>query len=175
MHKVLSGKTGDPRISTLQAIASYFGVSVDELYSTTPHFSEKEKQQFNIQSIPVISWEECLKEKKFLNGLTPTNWNHWVVVEHLGKNLYGLVTKPSMEPKLSRGSLLIIDPHAIPRDGDTVVVQYPNTAEATLREIIIDGPSRCLTSIQDTPNKSREELTDTIAILGCVIESRFGF
>lgn len=175
MHKLLRGTTEDPRVSTVQAIAHYFGISMDELYSPAPNFILKESEHFQVQSIPNISWTDCIKGKHYVDSLSPSNWNQWMVVEHIGKHLYCLTSKPAMEPKLNKGTLLIIDPMVIPKDGDTVVVHYPNTSEATLREIIIDGPNRCLTSIQDMPNKSQETLTPDIILLGNIIESRFGF
>ena len=171
IHKLLSGKTTDPRISTLNILANYFGLSVDALYSNS--LSENETQVPEARAVPIISWEECVKNDPTTN-LTPNNWNKWVIIEKSeNKNIYGLITKPSMEPRFPRGLLLIVDAQIRPSDGDFVVVQYPQTPEATLRELSIDGPHRFLHSINE--GSDSDKLDDTIKIIATVIQSRFSY
>lgn len=169
MHKLLTGKTEDPRISTLQCVSDFFEVSIDDLYSEAPILNKKNR--LAAQSIPIISWSNCLKSSRYLSTLNPANWQDWVVLEPQGKDVYGLKTKPSMEPKFLTGSVLVINPHTAPRDGDFVVAHYPNTTEATLRQILLDGPKRQLCSVVE--NKNCEELTSEVALLGVVVQTRY--
>lgn len=171
LHKVLTGKTEDPRISTLQLLANFFGVTIDTLYSTGMRVQET--SQVHVQAVPVISWGDCLKANEFINTLTPANWNNWLTVEQIGKSLYGITTKSSMEPRFPKGSILIIDSQEMPSDGDLIVVHYPNTQEATLRELALDGPVKLLFPINSHSDK--EPLAKDIKILGVVIQSRFNF
>lgn len=168
LHKILAGSTEDPRISTLQAIASVFKVTVDELYQ--PNIAKANQPKIEVQAVPVISWIDCVKGENFLKNLTAANWKKWLVIENVKEGLYGLASKASMESQFPSGSVFIIDSKSIPRDGDLVVVKYPGAEEATLREIAIDGPIKLLLPISNYAE--RERLTDEIELLGTVVQSR---
>ena len=154
LHKILSGKTTDPRISTLQSLANYFAATVDELYTGI----QDKSQHPEIQSIPILSWNDCVKGKNFIKDLTPSNWSEWITSEYSAPHTYGLISKLSMEPRFPRGTTLIIDPELRPDDGDLIVVVYPDTDTATLRQLFADGPNRSLLSIG--PNPSQKKLSE---------------
>ena len=168
LHKILAGSTEDPRISTLQSIATAFNMTVDELY--IPDIIKTKQHKIEMQPIPVISWADCLKEARFIENLNATNWKKWLVVGNIKKGLYALNSKTSMALQFPAGTVFIVDPKNIPRDGDLVIVQYPNTEEATLRELAIDGPTKLLLPINNYGEK--EKLTSGIKIIGTVIHSR---
>lgn len=172
LHKILSGKTNDPRISTLKAIADYFSLPLDDLYSQNASIDKKPAAQG--QSVPVISWEDCANSSNPTAGLTPTNWENWVIINHMNhENIYALVSKPSMEPRFPKGTLLITDSTMMPNDGDLVIVKYPNTNAATLRELSIDGPNKLLLPFkQGIPV---DQLNENIQVIGTVIQSRFSY
>jgi SOS-response transcriptional repressor LexA len=78
-----------------------------------------------------------------------------------------------MEPRFPRGSLLIVSTDITPADGDLVIVKYPHTHEATLRELSVDGPLKLLLPINNTA--STDTLTPDIQIIGTVTQSRFSY
>ncbi|WP_423063634.1 LexA family protein [Candidiatus Paracoxiella cheracis] len=170
LHKILTGKTADPRVSTLQSLANYFGLTVDELFTG---LEIAKRTQTNTQSIPIISWSDSIQGLSLLNKLSPSNWDEWIVTESIAKNAFGLESKPSMEPRFPKKTILIIDPSTCSKDGDLVIVHYPNTEEATLRELSIDGPNQMLLPIK--PNLPTDKLTDDFKILGVVVQSRFSY
>lgn len=171
VHKILAGKTEDPRASTLKTLSDFFGISIDELLTgvVTPAGAVGAE----VQSIPVISWKECVKAGDFTAKLTPTNWGQWVVSEFLGENVYALSTKPSMAPRFPKGTTLFINPDVDPADGDHVVVLYSGTDEATLREFSIDGPTKLLLPIN--PNTDATKLDKNVKILGVLVKSSFSY
>lgn len=174
LHKILSGKTCDPRISTLKALAECFGVSLDALYTNNVLAYQEMQMQPSGISIPIISWEECLKGPDFMKKLSPSNWERWAVIEYTdSQGMFGLISKPSMEPRFPRGSLLIADANFYPNDGDLAIVQYPNTAEATLREVSIDGPNKFLAPLKE--GLPADVWDNAIKILGTVTQSRFSY
>ena len=172
LHKILSGKTSDPRISTLKVLADHFMTSLDDLYIYDMSQGIHEKKSAN--SIPIISWQDCINSPAFIESLTTTNWEHWLVMDRvLHKSSYALSSKPCMEPRFPRGTILTVDPEILPDDGDLVIVHYPDTSEATLRELSQDGPVKMLLSYNQ--NISPEQLTKKIKIIGTVIQSRFTY
>lgn len=173
LHKILAGKTADPRASTLRLLADYFNVSVDQLITGVFIGQANEQVSTETQSIPIISWQDCIQGSAFIQTLTPSSWSDWVVIEYQADNVYALLSKPCMEPRFPKGTTLIVDPDFGPADGDLVVVHYPETQEATLREYSSDGPIKLLMPVGS--NAHRETLTENIKIIGVVIQSRFAY
>jgi len=173
LHKILSGKTDDPRASTLKALANAFEVSVDELLSGTDVHSQANRKS-KTQSIAIISWSECIDATNFIMGLTSINWSNWIISEHISPHAYGLISKASMEPYFPKRTVLVIDPNMTAEDGDMVVVHYPNTQEATLRKLSIDGPTKLLLPI-NPGTAEQNQFEKDIKILGVVIKSVFSF
>lgn len=172
LHKILSGKTSDPRMSTLKSLATFFNIPLDALCTTNIQKSEKAKH--HAISIPVISWSECTRLPDFINEISPNNWENWIVINPINQsNMFALVSKPSMEARFPRSTMLIIDPKLYPSDGDLAVVLYPSTHEATLRGVSFDGPQKLLLPI--TPNAAPDTLDDSIQIIGTVVQSRFSY
>lgn len=78
-----------------------------------------------------------------------------------------------MEPIFSVGTILIVDPQKKAKDGDLVVVYYPNSQEGTLRKLTVDGPNQLLAPLN--PSLPSDELNDKTKILGIVIQSRYTY
>ncbi|SRR5579883_991777 len=171
LHKILAGNTIDPRISTLKLLADYFNISLDELYLSPQDFNHQVKTK--TQTIPIISWSDCIKSLSYISSLSQTNWDKWLVTEPLTKHAYSLLSKPSMEPHFPKNTILIISPDITPSDGDFVVVHYERTEEATLRELIIDGPNKLLVPLSS--NINQDPLNEHIKILGVLLQSRFAY
>lgn len=172
LHKILSGKTADPRVSTLKLISEFFNISLDCAIYTPPH------EQFDLaingvkrqtKHIPIISWQQAVDAASFLTILTPSNWEDWQIATVKSEQVVSLVSKSSMEPRFSKGTLLMLDLNAKPIDGDLVVVHYPNTDEATLRQLFLDGPVKRLKTLNQ--EQDGDILDDKIRILGVIIQT----
>ena len=169
IHKILNGKTTDPRASTLRALADFFKISIDELLTGF----ETKRQASLTHSIPIISWSECIDSQAFIEILSPSKWKKWVVTEPLSETCFAVISKPSMEPLFPIGTALVIDPSLQPEDGDIVLVHYMNTFETTLRIISIDGPSVLLANLYG--NTPPQPMTSDISIKGILIRSIFSY
>lgn len=174
LHKILAGKTEDPRYSTLQQLAAFFNLTVDELVSGIKY--NKPKSTNKVNSVPIISWRDCLKGQDFINSLSIREWREWISVESVentSNSVFGITSTASSEPHFPRGTILIIDPQIMPKDGDLVIVHYKNAEEATLRELSIDGPNKLLLPIN--PNFDKDIFDKSKKILGVVMEYRFSY
>ena len=76
-------------------------------------------------------------------------------------------------PRFPKDTILIISPDIQPRDGDLVIVHYPDSKEATIRELSIDGPMKLLLPIN--PNNQQDHLQDQIKIIGTLAQTRFSY
>lgn len=172
LNKILTGETIDPRISTLQLLASYFDTTVDDLYKGNNDLYNH-KKIVDIQSVPILSWSDCIDGTKYMDSLNHESQINWIVIEQLTKYTYGLISKPSMEPRFPRNTTLIISPETTPTDGDWIVAHYKGTEEATLRELIFNGSNKLLISFN---SKTSEDILDeNIKILGVLIQARLAF
>lgn len=172
LHKILAGKTTDPRTSTLKALANYFDVSIDCMLNSTE--LSNEAPTLATQSIPIIAWENCINYKEYLRSISPNSWDQWVVSEPVSTFAFALSSKPSMEPKFPKGSTLIIDPSTTPEDGDLIIAHFANTNTATLRTLSIDGPISELSTVCKQP-KITTPLCKETKIIGVVVKSVFRF
>ncbi len=175
VHRILSGETSDPRISTLQLLANFFHVTIDQLLGIAKLSPTTINTPFDIVSIPIVSWKDITQGIEPLSKLTADNWNHWLTVNvKLNTTMaYALESRAGMEPRFPRGTLLIINPELQPQDGDLVVVHYQDTQEATLREFYVDGPVQYLKPIVNDlkPNT----MNDNIKFLGVLTQSTFRY
>lgn len=173
VHRLLVGKTEDPKLSTLNLIADYFAISLDQLLSNIP-LDDNDKTNIVALSIPILSWTQVLEGLDSRKKLTSNNWNDWCVLDiQASKNSFALRSKPSMEPTFPTDSIIVIDPDVTPQDGNYVVAHYQNTTEATLREIALDGPRRELCTLAE--NSQKDQIEEGIKLLGVVIQTRFSF
>ena len=173
LHKIMTGKTTDPRISTIQTLADYFGVTLDALYAETPLNDNRSARKG--KPIPIITWSQCTHYQKALKTLSSTQWLQWVVVDD-GKHqnaLFALKSKATCEPHFPRGTIFIIDTKITPHDGDFVVAYFPSTTECTLRELSVDGKTELLLPLNH--HAKPDKLSKSIRIIGTVTESRFSF
>jgi len=174
VHRLLVGKTEDPKLSTLSLIASFFSVSIDQLVGKVSLDEPLSHQKGRaLLSIPIISWENAT-ETSFTEKLNRNNWDDWFYIDiNVSPLSFGLKSKRSMEPRFPTGSILTVDPSATPRDGDLVIVYYKDTKEATVREIILDGRKQSLQHIVE--NSLSEELTNEIKIIGVIVQTRYSY
>ena len=176
LHKILSQKTADPRMSTLKLICAFFNVSLDALMYTPAHERldlEAAGVKRQTQNIPVITWQQCVDASSFLTLLTPESWDNWQIVNVKSEKVVALVSKISMEPRFSAGTLLLVDLNAKPSDGDLVAVHYHNTDEATLRQLCWDGPVKHLKSIGN--EQGYDVCDEHTRIVGVVIQATRAF
>lgn len=172
LHKIITGKTPDPRISTLKVLADFFQVSLEDLLEGVSN-SQGKNRVHSTKSIPIISWSDCLKGTAYFRSLSANNWQQWIVADATANHSFALISKPSMAARFSKETILIVDPDLEPIDGDLVIIYYNGTPEATIREILADGPTRLLLPI--TPGPLPEPLDNNKKIVGVVIQSRFNY
>ena len=144
VRRIVSGETGDPRISTLKLIADYFNVSIDSLLEDNDqkslNFMAKKMPQF----IPVLDWKTAGNITS-LKDIDLNAWKEWRPIvlsdsSSLSENAFALESRPSMQPRFPTGTLFIIDPNETPTDGDIVLIKMKTDGDLSLRELIIDPP-----------------------------------
>ena len=83
INRLVSGKTPDPRASTLKAIATYFNVTVDQLLGKQPLFTHTSPATRSdpYPSIPLIDWNHAKNWKSALKRIKPDNHFDWILTD----------------------------------------------------------------------------------------------
>lgn len=93
--------------------------------------------------VPLISWVSAgnwreLADQRSDEEVVP-------VTCKVGKGAYALrIQGDSMEPVFPDGSIIVVDPSLEARHGSFVVVRLDNAAQATFKQLVIDGSCRYL-------------------------------
>lgn len=145
VRRLLSGETPNPRLSTLNIVASYFEISISELVNGSRTSAESVSGG---GKVPVLSWDEVAALGD-VSELRKQTWQHWQAVPGTDsfKDAFALETRPSFHSHFPRGSLIIIDPHFDVHDGDIVLVKLLDNNQLTLRQMYIDPPEKNLNSL----------------------------
>src|SRR3990167_7580870 len=152
INRIASGKTPDPRASTLQAIAKYFNVTVDQLLGKQPLFSNN-MQPFALSatytSIPVIEWEEAPNWETVLQTIKPDNHFDWILADpNIESGKFALrIQGDSMWPQFQENTVLIIDQMRELKNRDFVIVYVKKNDEVLFRQLIVEGKSKFLKAI----------------------------
>ena len=151
IRRLLSGETEDPRISTLKLIANYFNISIDSLINGASHNKILGSKGIKSYLIPKFTWVSLSRLNK-TEILDINEWEEWESISlsepHILSNeSFALESRPSMYARFPKGTIFIIDPQALPTDGDIVLIKIKQNNEFTLKELIVDPPSWRLSSL----------------------------
>lgn len=134
INRLRSNKFSNPTISTLVPIASYFGVSINQLIGRENiSFSFVQDNYFvaNMESVPLITIEQV---KSFLSDYCDDKFTY------IGKGYFALMSKNAwLLPEFSENTVLIFDSNLKCKHGDYALVLLDGHKRPSLRKILIDG------------------------------------
>lgn len=174
IHRLVSGYTTDPRISTLKSIAAYFNVSLDTLLNPIELSTNALKTHANPKAVPIFSWEQ-ISNNEFPSSIDHQDCINWlpiplISVDNLSINAYAIESRPSMYPRFPTGTFFVIDPECKPIDGDLILVKIKRDGAVSLRELMIDPPTiKLLPIIQNSD--SLNFIENEYEIIGVVVLS----
>ncbi len=174
INRLVSGRTPDPRASTLNAIAAYFNVSVDQLLGKQPLFLDNNQSIIaNAHtSIPVIEWKETKDWEKVINQLKPDGHFDWVMVDpSIDQGRFAIrVNGESMWPQFQTNTILIIAPEKEAKNRDFVIAYIKKNDEIVFRQLIVEDRYKFLKAINNIFPTIQFE--DSDKIIGVVIQTR---
>ncbi len=177
VNRLVSGKTPDPRASTLSAIATYFNVTVEQLIGKQPlslknNYPEEKPTKY----IPIIASKQIHNWEHLANLYSDHHYPDTIEADtHTSKNGKFAIRvdgSNAMWPQFQENSILIIDPLKAPQNRDFVISHIDKTNEVVFRQFIEgeNGNYRILTAIN--PTFPIIELSQKDKIIGTVIQTR---
>lgn len=168
----------NPTIATLEPIASFFNISIDQLIGRSELPSTRVPGTYNEVKevstfLPVIPWNEInffLSNKSVIKQ----NFIKWAPTELkvADKSFFTKVTTDSFGLTLKKNSFLLITNDCNYKDGDLVILKKKNKEVIVPQQIVCDSD---ITYIKSTnPEiKGTKVLTNDYEVLGKIIEVRF--
>lgn len=177
INRLLLGDTTDPRANTLKPIAKFFGVTIGQLLGEEALNKNRISGSFYANNrnawmnVPIIEWEDALSWVFRKDSYDIYSHNKWIITERLVSNLsFAIISKPFMEPRFRKNSILIVDPESEYIDGKFAVVSLDNQT-ITVRQISHDNTEIYLKHFDKTIPSVKYE-TKKHRILGVIVEAR---
>lgn len=161
INRLCHGITTNPNVDTLRPMAHFFNVSINELMGDDP----LPDRDFKVNTIPLLAWKDLLipPKKREIQ-------DHVFVLNRMSANAYALKVEDSaMEPKFSKGTLIIINPEFPAEDRDYVVVHLGKQPKPVFKQMLLDGANIYFRSHHPDFKLIK---TRNFSILGTVIEAR---
>jgi SOS-response transcriptional repressor LexA len=148
-------------------------VTVD---GTTYHSRNTEPVPETLGRVPVISWVAAGNPQIVADPYAPGLAEEWIDTEvAVSRHTFALRVRglSMLRPDgtgFPDGAIIVVEPELEARHKDYVVVRFPNTDEATFKQLIIDGPNKLLMSLN--PAYPPITITEDARLCGVVTEKR---
>lgn len=169
LHRILSGETSSPRGKSLQAIANYFRLSINELLSSQVPIAGKTLQH----KIRILDWSKgCLA-----NVETAISAETVTTDANVSESSFALhMNDSSMDMQFPQGSLLIFDPQRKPSDRCFVLAYTEKEETYFFRQLIWSGSERYLKSLSpDLISVPLRKLEKNDKILGVLAQTKIEY
>ena len=179
LQRIVSGVSPNPHSKTLQPIADFFNISVEQLKGDDPLPGSAMGLEIPVnlkaKEIPVIEWDQLEAYLK-VTGVYKAQ-NQIYVDSAFPEQAFALtLMDSSMEPYFPKESLLIFDPNKHPTDRCFALVKAAESQVIIFRQLLIDGENRYLKPLNPDLNAfSMRLLRENDYILGVMIEFRYRY
>ncbi|WP_410199455.1 helix-turn-helix domain-containing protein [Burkholderia cenocepacia] len=154
LSRLLSGETTDPRLSTISAIAKFFGVPMSTLFG-------EENRGF----VPV--YEQRTLRAAHL-AAAPRHDQHWIKVSNINSSRFAItLAQQSRTEPLPHNAILVIGDYESLDSGDFVLVEIDEKTFSIIK--ITDGATLVGFDIEST-SKRRSVAIQKQTIVGKVLE-----
>ncbi|ALX34868.1 hypothetical protein PATSB16_14190 [Pandoraea thiooxydans] len=184
LFRILSGQSKDPRTSTLQPLADYFGVSVSALREYDFQSSGLDNYGNSVPlstaapaggSYPLLAWEQTGNGEEVA---TPQRARAHFPVD-LGPHGFclrvkgaSMIAEPGVWPSFPEGIILYVNPDLSASTGHFVIVQRPGQRDALFRRLAEgDGGNRYLEALNPAWPERYVPLTPADRLRGVVVHA----
>lgn len=170
IHRIATGVCEHPHSSSLEPIANFFAISIEQLkgHEPIPWLDHATR-------VPLLTWEQVLHWPQNKGEI---HIKEFILTDALiGKKGFALKIKDnSMDPVFTRNTILIADPEKEIKDRSFVIAKIANHAEAIFRQLLFDAGIRYLKSLSPDFEKYKMlRLNNTGKVLSIVVQAKRDF
>lgn len=168
LNKLKTGIMSNPTLNTLNTIAQYFGVSIDQLTGEAPldtFFSR------NLRCVPFLTDSQFNTDVSDLNFSNHLDWKR-IELDHdiTSSNIFAIsVSGEAMFPFLDNQTIAIVDKDETPSNKSLVLAYINSTKEYLIRKLLMDGSFKILKPIN--PSFPEIKLGVDDKVIGTVIST----
>lgn len=166
LHRIIHGEHKRPHKKTIAALAKFFGVSENELCG----LNSLGQVQHQVSRLPILTCQQASQWPK----IQEQNFEYIVTDKKLSDVAFALkMPDESMEPMISKNSILIVDPDKKPEYRSIVALKLHKFEDVVIRQLIRDANNCYIRPLsQDFDHFEMVLLTDADTIKGTVVEAR---
>ena len=170
VHRMMSGKSSNPKVKTLRPIADFFEISISQLIGDEPLSFKKAIYK----EVPVLEWDSIEDYKGDRSSLVE---GHEVVStdRDVSDRAFALrIQDSTMLPRFPEDAAIIIDPAKQPENRDFVIMKLKGQKRATFKQFLIDGDDVYLKPLSNDFDTIK--LTDgEFECLGVMVQTRIDY
>lgn len=166
IYRIATGMCEHPHLSSLQPLADFFSISVEQLKGHEPIHSLDRITKLNL-----VSWTDAINDE--VRPKTSSNDTVFTDAKVSNKSFALKVKDTSMDPSFPKNSILIVDPEREPKDRSLVIAHLQEMDEPLFRQLLIDASHRYLKAL--SPDFEKFKLIHLLKedkILGVVVQSK---
>ncbi len=165
IHRIATGACEHPHLSSLQPIANFFSINIDQLkgHEPIPWLDRATK-------VPLLTWDEVLYWDPKNNE---RQQSEFILTDAaVGKAGFALIIQDaSMDPVFPKNTVLIADPEKQAKDRSFVIAKLANHPEAIFRQLLMDAGDRYLKPLSpDFEQYKMTRLNNNDKILSVVVQ-----
>ena len=167
IHRIATGACEHPHLSSLEPIANFFSISVEQLkgHELIPWLDHASR-------VPLLEWGNVVPWLAKKKNLQP---NEFILTDALvGKMGFALKIKDAaMDPVFPKNTILIVDPEKQARDRGYVIAKLASVEEPIFRQLLIDVQDRYLKALSPDFNQYKMTiLNNNDKILSVVVQAK---
>lgn len=189
LQRILSGASKEPRDSTIRPLAEFFGVTIPQLrgHEPLPPAGEAAAPPPRFDAnvgpapdskgmVPLISWVQAGAWSDIADPYVVGDAEEWLpcpvghgprtfAVRVRGQSMYN----PGGEKSYKDGDIIYVDPDRHACNKSMVVVRLDDRAEATFKQLVIEGEERYLMALNPAWPERIMRVDERATICGVVV------
>lgn len=183
IHRIVNGEVSDPRASTLEPLAKYFGTTVNLLRS----YDFESQADVNVipnnrprsDALPVLSWVQAgqwadsisLSEIEEWRSTTKRHSDKSFALKVKGISMYN----PGHRETFEEGDIILVDPERPAHNGSLVIAMLADSGECTFKKLYQEDGHTMLKALNPNWSPQYIKLESETQIIGVVFEKQVDF
>jgi SOS-response transcriptional repressor LexA len=167
IHRIVAGTCEHPHLSSLQPIAEFFSITVEQLKGHQPI-----KKVDGMVKIPLLNWDQVTGWPENKDNIG--DCEQIITDASVSEGAYAVeVRDASMDPVFPKNTILIADPEKTPKDRSYVITKLANLDQPIFRQLIIDASDHYLKSLSpDLDQYKMIYLSGSDKILSTIVQAK---